>query len=616
MKVKIKKVPKAQQGISISNIDNSLQIDGPFQQLTPDMIKLNGERHSNGGQDIAYGGTPVEAEGTEVLLNRPNGDITVLGNAKVPGTNKTFKAIGEDLANKQIKANNYANIGSELVNNNDPYDKWQSLKFNAGRAMLEGGRAKVQQLKQDTEHLATMQQALLSVANDLGAEPIPLSKGKIVATKDNIAQYKSGGNLPKAQAGTDIGTLNNNPGNIKYIPNSWMTRGFKASKSKYSEQADNTPYATFPDLQSGLQAIEAQLRRPLYNNLTVDKAIKQWTGNKPYSKSLYANIANKKISDLSDNEMGSLVNAITQGETSKNYRYVPNTNHVTEGNSTTNNVPSNNTPSVVPINPQDAITPTGNLEPVTVSSKRSAVNNNTKLPTYGYTRSERQIKDMPFQATQILPELYAMGQNTPQGVFQQNYQPDLYTPYQVSFQDRINDNNQTFNALRQNAYIGDNPTALATMAGQLYDANNRVRADEFRTNQGIANDITNRNVSLLNEAQRTNLALQDQAYVRQNQAASNTRELNYGLLNSITNKINQWQVENESYRRQQPLYDYTYNGYGYETVDPNQYQNLLDSVFQGTAPLYSVTPQPSTTISTYTGNNTTPDKRVVKSTNK
>jgi hypothetical protein len=63
----------------------------------------------------------------------------------------------------------------------------------------------------------------------------------------------------------------------------------------------------------------------------------------------------------------------------------------------------------------------------------------------------------------------------------QQYTPDLFSPYQVSFQDRINSNNSNFRSMEQ--AVGDNPEALSVLAGQTYAANNQVYGDQFRTNQ-------------------------------------------------------------------------------------------------------------------------------------
>src|SRR5699024_4343280 len=52
-------------------------------------------------------------------------------------------------------------------------------------------------------------------------------------------------------------------------------------------------------------------------------------------------------------------------------------------------------------------------------------------------RKEYEPTDLPF--SQIVPELLALGMNSPEGVQGQKYTPRLYQPYQVSFQDRRNE---------------------------------------------------------------------------------------------------------------------------------------------------------------------------------
>ncbi len=105
----------------------------------------------------------------------------------------------------------------------------------------------------------------------------------------------------------------------------------------------------------------------------------------------------------------------------------------------------------------------------------------------------------------------------------------------MSFQDRLNDNTSTFNALRSS--LSDNPQALQTIAGSKYNADNSVRGDEFRTNQAEYTGITNDNIKTLNDAQLKNLGILDNQYVRQTQAGANTKAVTQGAITSIADKV-------------------------------------------------------------------------------
>lgn len=156
----------------------------------------------------------------------------------------------------------------------------------------------------------------------------------------------------------------------------------------------------------------------------------------------------------------------------------------------------------------------------------------------------------------------------------QQYNPQLYSPYQVSFQDRLNENQASFNALQK--VMSTNPEALSTLAGQKYQADSSVLGEEFRTNQQIQQDITNKNTTLLNDAQAKNLQLGDLQYTRQEQARANTREINNTILNSISSKMHQNALEQQTIK----LYENLYPNFRFDQNGQAQYygQNATDQI--------------------------------------
>lgn len=187
-------------------------------------------------------------------------------------------------------------------------------------------------------------------------------------------------------------------------------------------------------------------------------------------------------------------------------------------------------------------------------------------PNYSRRRSSLPVG-------QMLPELLTLATERPEFVPGQTYQPDLYTPYQVTFQDRLNENNSTFRAMQiQNA---NNPALVSQLAGQKYEADSRVLADEFRTNQGIQNDITNKNIGLLNQAKLTNLQLADQQMVRQSQARSNTRENIRNAINSISAKANQARLEDQTLA----VYENMFPHFTFDNTGKLKFQDVDRPVF-------------------------------------
>lgn len=151
------------------------------------------------------------------------------------------------------------------------------------------------------------------------------------------------------------------------------------------------------------------------------------------------------------------------------------------------------------------------------------------------------------RASDILSEISYLGKR-PDQVVSQQYKPYLQTPYAVSFQDMRNQNQSTFNEISRQIQGSGTAVSLAALAGQKYEADNKLNAEEFRTNQGIFNQVMNQNYNTLNDAAKFNTQLKDQQYVRQSQAKSNTDSQRAQALASISNKMAAKRYENMNIR--------------------------------------------------------------------
>lgn len=150
--------------------------------------------------------------------------------------------------------------------------------------------------------------------------------------------------------------------------------------------------------------------------------------------------------------------------------------------------------------------------------------------------------------------------DTPDYVQGQQFNPQPYQPYQVSLQDRLNENNSTFRS--QMAQIANNPEALSVLAAEKYKADNAVLAEQFRINQGITNETYNKNVALNNEANLKNLELSDLQYQRQTMAKTNTNNRRQQALADIQNKIAQNDRDNMNIRLYENFSNYRMNNNG------------------------------------------------------
>lgn len=195
-------------------------------------------------------------------------------------------------------------------------------------------------------------------------------------------------------------------------------------------------------------------------------------------------------------------------------------------------------------------------------------------PAPGPTPTISRAKNS-FPLSQVLPEIFTLATERPEFVPGQTYEPNLYNPYQVTFQDKLNENNASFRASQIAA--GNNPAALAQLNAQKYQADSQVLGEEFRTNQAIENQITNQNVSLLNDAQLRNIGYADQQMVRQSQARSNTRENQRNAMNSISAKAAQARLEQQTLG----IYENMFPHFTFADDGKLAFQDTKRPVFQG-----------------------------------
>ena len=161
---------------------------------------------------------------------------------------------------------------------------------------------------------------------------------------------------------------------------------------------------------------------------------------------------------------------------------------------------------------------------------------------------------------QLMGEYYALSNNQLEPVQAQTYQPDLATPYDISYQDQLNANQADFNATQR--MVGYNPAALAQLNAQKYAANSGVLGEQFRANQAMRMGVYDKNRDTLNQAKLANIGMYDQQYQRQSQAKSNTKAITQAALNSIGDKYAKNKLENRELGIYENLYNYRYDPQG------------------------------------------------------
>lgn len=168
------------------------------------------------------------------------------------------------------------------------------------------------------------------IANRLKINGVP-NIGNLSALASNINNLKYNTEvlhrlktLDLSSTGTDVATKTNNPGNMKFHP--WMSKyGAVPSGIKGT---DGGVFAAFPTIGDGLAAYEMQLfghvdgvfKSAYYKeNTTVDEALRIWSNN-GYGGEIYPEIANKKLSEVTDEERKKLAALQFKQESKASYK--------------------------------------------------------------------------------------------------------------------------------------------------------------------------------------------------------------------------------------------------------------------------------------------------------
>jgi len=172
---------------------------------------------------------------------------------------------------------------------------------------------------------------------------------------------------------------------------------------------------------------------------------------------------------------------------------------------------------------------------------------------------------------QLYPEYYALAMNQVDPVQAQSYQPMLDTPYDISLNDQINAVDSASRAAIRAG--GNNPAAQAQIMAQALEAKNRILGEQNRLNQTNKMQVYDKNRATLNDAQLKNLAINDQQYVRQSQAKSNTKAQTQAALSSIAAKTAQQRAANRKLAVLENMYNFRFSpsGRAYNVNSPVQF---------------------------------------------
>lgn len=526
--------------------------ENPYLPDGGETIMFRGASHENGGIPIEYGNSPVEVEGGEPAVKLDD-NLVVFGNLKIPNEfipeigdplakGKKFKNYIHDLSKIESRQNKIVNKSIDETNSLNPVTSFDKLKLTSLQANIMGANMKLKDIAAKKEKAAIIQNAINETAEEFNLDADSLAKGTYKKAKNGTSM--------KAQKGAEIipevGALTKlmypsreNPTLDGIIP-----EGANISRKNYAylEGLYNTAkkQGTGPAVKKFQQEM---------HKLAPDVA-KNILGGYPttnYGKSYNPDLANIDLKSNVDGIFGERTKQYLAGlDPSAELSRVKNPFHPQQ-------------PTFENISPSMEYAKQESWSPKSLEQEGNNKFSwmdvfNQALP---YLRPSNKL---PLDPNQLMGEMYALSNNELEPVDAQGYSPELSTPYDISLQDILNANQADFNAT-QKQFI-NNPAAIATLAGQKYDANSKVLGEQMRINQAEKSRVYEGNRNVLNDAKLKNLDIYDRQYTRQAQAKSNTKAVTQSALNSISSKIAQNKLENKTLQAYENLYNYRYDRSG------------------------------------------------------
>lgn len=508
----------------------------PFLPDGGETIEFTGPSHAQGGMPVSYGNSPVEVEGGEPAIKLQNGgadeDLVVFGDLNIPGTKQTFKKKVKDIAKEEAKQNKKAEKALLSVEDLSPTNSFDKLKLNSAKATLMGTTQKLKGYADEKQKLSALQEAINQTAEEMGMDANALSKGK-------YKMAKKGASIPKAQTGKRYVLDPSNEDAVYQHPSINAASNYLSSgmvpvpkptpvyKYEYGPESEGGPRTVLPEVVikpstkastkvSELQkavaeavAMQSTLRGP---NEEVPPLMKT-----PYERYKYNDdeteitALGRGVQQTNDKVLDVLADLYDKGE--KGDKKL--------GKEETLDLLMSGLDSLLPyLRPSD----TERLDPRQLMGEMFALTD----------------KEEPVQA--------------------QFFQPQLGSPYSVSFADQKNDVIAQVRSAQRMA--GNNPAAQAMIASQAAQALNKINAEEFRMNQGMADKVYGENRATMNQAQLQNLQIADNQYTRQAQAKSNTKARLQAALNSISDKYLKNELNNKTLATYENLYNYRFDDRG------------------------------------------------------
>jgi hypothetical protein len=524
--------------------------------------KSHEERSPNGetGIGITYGDNPVEVERGEPAVKLQDGtsgdsNLTVFGNLKIPNQyidllgdknakGKKFKNYIADISKQEAKQNKLIEKSTNELNELEPITMIDKLKLTALQANINGANMKLKEFADKKINAASLQNAINDTAEEHSLDADSLAKGQ-------VKQAKFGGSFDKAQDGKKIPKFGSASearakGYTKNAKGEWerWEKGVKkaATVTKSAKAMENIPKQSI-DKTSGLfgGVTPAQFEAYKKKNAWYPNWDK-FDPNRPEDVNDYAKAFNEEAT-----KRGSTARVMADKNAEGKTKYVGK-------QFVSAMLEDKEEPQ--PSAPVRQVAEVEDVETTPIPYKRSMF-----LDAVGqvlpYIRPTDQEE---LDAAQLYPEMFAMATNQLEPVDAQGYQPELSTPYDISYQDQLNANQADYRATQR--AVGYNPAALAQLNAQKYAANSNVLGEQFRANQAMKDKVYGENRNILNDAKLKNLDIFDRQYGRQAQALSNTKATSQAAISSIADKYAKNKLENRTLGVMENMYNYRFDPSG------------------------------------------------------
>ena len=547
--------------VEVENREPAIQLPEPSPYSPMQNFASGGQADNNNYSMTVFGALKINEHAANEI-----GDKQAKG--------RTFKTYIAEVNKKENEANNKLAKANEQLEDLKVVTPFDRLKLNSLQSTIQGENDKLKDYAVKKVTAAEVQNAYNETAEEYGIDADALAKGKIKQSKD-MGSAKYGKEIEKAQKGKKkkasdtsvIKKLHDVIGITPDTPGYGTDLGLKSSIAYNNWAKDNFPEEyTSPeemkkmnldprDIFYGKEVSSKESAKRFVDWLGYDtdhvRKLKQLLGitsSQPSTPLVLQSAQNAAPPPIDPRDPLGLNKILPIEEESyvktpysrKSYeQQLEQSIKGFEGDKKRRSVDGGFK--------ADRFTDAVKSEPSTSEKKKGKTDwlDFAKIASTQLANILRKPLQEDLRGDQLYGEMLAKSQNQLQPVQAQTFQPLLDTPFDVSFQDKLNQNQASFNALQRQ--LGANPAALSALAAQKYSADSQVLADQFRTNQAMRAGVFSKNRDTLNEAALKNLAILDQQYVRQQEALSKTKATDLEIAKSISDKIAKNRLENRTF---------------------------------------------------------------------